>query len=78
MYAPHVVGKIYRLASRRLRCLKVRDTGINTFELIDKAGNRIQDRQGSMIYDHGLRLMSNNIHDLQEEIPASQQIQSLP
>ena len=57
-----VLGQVYKFNNQYFRCKRIRKSGINTFQLVDKNGNDVvkyDPRHGNVISDHGIRLISN-------------------
>jgi hypothetical protein len=57
--APLTEGAIYRISGELMRCKKIRDSGINTFQVVDTEGNdlvlRDEDSPG-VVVDYGIRV----------------------
>ena len=52
------VGSTYKLDNLYLRCTRVRESGVNTFQVSDKFGIVLEPvYSGGLIVDHGTRLV---------------------
>jgi len=64
--------KIYTVNGTRMRCLRVRESGICTFEKIDQDGNRIKKERGTgmdTFMDCGLELVDTRKARILPELP---------
>jgi hypothetical protein len=53
-------GEVYEIDGQMMRCRKVRASGINTFQIIDKEGNDLvlrDEKNPGMIADFGIRVI---------------------
>ena len=60
-------GEIYELDGTYLRCTRARESGINSFQIINKEGKPIAVKRISELYncpDFGIRLININEHNL--------------
>ena len=67
------VGKIYLHGHDILKCTKVRESGVHTFQLVDDNGEPIivrDEKHQGIILDRGVRIVSQSIGELIEwELP---------
>lgn len=54
------INEIITITDERLRLITIRESGINTFEVIDEQGKRIVTYNGGLIDDHGIRVINTN------------------
>ena len=60
-------GSIYKLDNVYMKCIRIRKSKINTFQICDKNGT-VKDPvySGGLIVDHGTRIVSKRIKELIE------------
>ena len=58
------LNQIYKLNNQYFRCKRIRPSGINTFQLVDKNGKDIVEyctRNPNVILDYGIRLITKKL-----------------
>jgi hypothetical protein len=58
-----IIGKSYMLNDQIFKCIRIRKSGINTFQAVDDKGKDLiiyDTKSANVILDHGIRLISMN------------------
>ena len=72
------INHFYKIDETLLKCVKTRESGCNTFNVVDESGNHVVKHnpdQPGIIIDHGQRIIYNRTSELIEvQLPVQQNI----
>lgn len=62
-----IEGGIYKINGKTMRCVRVRQSGINTFQILNSDGTCFveYEKDSVLIKDHGTRLIKTEAHEVQ-------------